>query len=671
MKGLRLLGKEWQHILSKTQARIGIAILLLIPLIYAGIFLGGYWDPYGHLDELPVAVVNDDQGAQMDGKTLHIGDDLVAKLKESGTLDFRFVSKEEARSGLEEGRYYMSVIIPDSFSDHVTTLTSGDPQAAQLEYYINPGHNFVAGQIGSSAVEKLKDQVGDEITRSYTETVFGSLKKLFDGLGQAGGGADELNRGIAVAQAGVVKLQDGASELAAGAGKLEGASSKLSEGETKLQSNMNVIRNGAKSLSEGLSALDSSHQKLEQSSEAVSGGMSALAAAVQSAADSAGELKAQADVLQQQLAKLKAEHPELAQDASIIALDKASEELQTEVGTVSASEADLAEGLKRAEYGQAQLMNGMAQFGRKLAGASDSGKTLAEGMAALSTGMKTWDQGFTTYTDGVDTLAAGVSALKDGAAPLAAGMVKLVDGSSELAAALNDAAAQASSVRSDAKTVTMFARPVQLEETKVNDVPNYGTAMVPYFLTLGLFVGGLIASNILPYERKSKYGVSGWHHFVNKYGLFLSIAVLQTLIVDGVLLLGLGIEVQSVPKFMLLSFIASFAYFTCILMLVSVIGPLGRLVAVFLLVTQLATSGGTFPMELAIAPMQAVSGYLPMTYAVNAFRAAVSTGDWGQYWSNTGILAAYIAAFVAIALLVLVKSNAKPAGGPAAALQEA
>jgi putative membrane protein len=55
--------KEIKEISQNRMLRISIIGIMLIPLLYSGVFLWAFWDPYGHLDQLPVAVVNNDKGA--------------------------------------------------------------------------------------------------------------------------------------------------------------------------------------------------------------------------------------------------------------------------------------------------------------------------------------------------------------------------------------------------------------------------------------------------------------------------------------------------------------------------------------------------------------------------------------------------------------------------------
>ena len=84
-------GSEFKAIFRNKKLLIPILAVLFIPVLYSGMFLWAFWDPYEQLSDLPVAVVNSDQGAEFDGDNLHIGDELVEKLKESEQFDFHFV----------------------------------------------------------------------------------------------------------------------------------------------------------------------------------------------------------------------------------------------------------------------------------------------------------------------------------------------------------------------------------------------------------------------------------------------------------------------------------------------------------------------------------------------------------------------------------------------------
>ncbi len=104
-------GKKKTFIL-KVLPVLAICVVMLIPSIYACVFLGSMWDPYGNIGNLPVAVVNYDRPVEYNNKTLSIGDDFVEKLKDEDSLKFNFVNERVAREGIENGTYYMVITIP-------------------------------------------------------------------------------------------------------------------------------------------------------------------------------------------------------------------------------------------------------------------------------------------------------------------------------------------------------------------------------------------------------------------------------------------------------------------------------------------------------------------------------------------------------------------------------
>ena len=123
----------------------------MIPLLYSGTFLWAFWDPYGKVDQLPVAIVNMDEGAEFNDSELTIGKDLVKELKDKKDFDWHFVSQKEANEGLENQDYYMKIEIPKNFSKNATTLQEDNPQKLDLIYTSNEGFNYISTKIGDAA----------------------------------------------------------------------------------------------------------------------------------------------------------------------------------------------------------------------------------------------------------------------------------------------------------------------------------------------------------------------------------------------------------------------------------------------------------------------------------------------------------------------------------------
>ena len=82
-----MLRREWKKLLSNKMMLIVVLAIIAIPTIYTTLFLGSMWDPYGNVDKLPVAVVNEDQPVTYEGETLDVGKQMVDNLKEDGSLE--------------------------------------------------------------------------------------------------------------------------------------------------------------------------------------------------------------------------------------------------------------------------------------------------------------------------------------------------------------------------------------------------------------------------------------------------------------------------------------------------------------------------------------------------------------------------------------------------------
>ncbi len=586
MKGIQLIFKDWKTMWHHKHGRIALIFLLIVPLIYSGFFLAGYWDPYGRLDKLPVAIVNLDKGAAMDEKTIHAGDDFVKNLKENKELAFHFVSEKNAEEGLKEDKYYMVVTIPADFSKKVSTLMNEKPEPAQLQYKVNPGKNFVAAQIGTTAVENMKTKISNSITKSYTEGVFSKFQDLAQGLNDASHGAGKLHEGTTDARNGANQLADGIHRLSDGTSKVKEGSDKLAEGQVK--------------------------------------------------ADNA------ADSVKQQLEEYVKSHPEVQQDPAFQKIIATSNGLAKATNTLNNSQQQLTQGAKKLADGQHKIEEGINTFGVKLNEATAGTKKIADNAANLASGFTKWGTGFTSLQEGVNQLASGGTELNHGVDQLTNGLVKLDDGAKELSTKLGEGAAKIADVRNDDARNTMFSEPVQLVKSTVSDVPNYGSGIAPYFLSLAFYVGGIMASNILPLGRRQNMKVSGTVHFINKLGLVYVIGLIQALLVDVVVLGVMKLEVASVPLFVLSSIVISFTFMTFILMLVTVFGLVGKFLAVTLLVLQLATSGGTFPGELNIAVLSKIGQFLPMSHSLRGLQDVISLGDWSQLQMQILILLCYL-----------------------------
>src|SRR5699024_8923325 len=252
---------------------VSVAIALLVPLIYAMIMLSPKWGPQDNIDNISVAVVNEDQGANQDGETVNVGNELVDNLKANPTLGWDFVSSEQAEKGMDDMEYYMVIEVPKHFSEDALTVLDDEPKQPELKFTQNEGLNYMAAQVTDSAIATIKEQLSTQITETYIQTVVDDLGGVGEGFTEEDEGAGEFDDGTTELKD-VTKLMlnsltdkvDDISELADG-------SRELNEGTGELQSNLNEkssditeLANGSKELNEGANELESGTNELKSGS---------------------------------------------------------------------------------------------------------------------------------------------------------------------------------------------------------------------------------------------------------------------------------------------------------------------------------------------------------------------------------------------------------------------
>ncbi|SEF24576.1 putative membrane protein [Streptococcus gallolyticus] len=245
---------------------IGVA---LIPALYNLSFLGSMWDPYGNVDDLPVAVVNQDKSSTLNDQTLSIGDDMVDSMSKNKALDYHFVSAEKAEEGLENGDYYMVITLPEDLSEKAASLLTDDPEKLTINYQTTAGRSFVASKMSESAMTKLKDTVSENITETYTKAVFKSMSSLQDGLQEASNGGNELLSGSQQLESGSQTITDNLNTAASGSQTLADGTATLSSGLTTYTNGVSSLASGANELDSNSAALVSGVAQLKESSAQV------------------------------------------------------------------------------------------------------------------------------------------------------------------------------------------------------------------------------------------------------------------------------------------------------------------------------------------------------------------------------------------------------------------
>ncbi|HEK9631376.1 TPA: YhgE/Pip domain-containing protein, partial [Streptococcus equi subsp. equi] len=258
---------------------IGVA---LVPALYNLSFLGSMWDPYGRVDQLPVAVVNQDKPAYLNNKRLTIGNDMVDNMSKNKELDYHFVAADTAQKGLEKGRYYMTITLPKDLSQKATTLLDQQPEKLIVSYQTSKGHSFIASKMGESAMNHLREAVSKNIRKTYITSVFKSMHQLQSGLKEASNGGQQLAAGLVIARASsqlmsrhLNTLSESSARLSQGAGNLSsgiaaytaGVGQLDTAGLGQLAADMPAYLDGVSRLSKGANQLNAGLTQLALGSD--------------------------------------------------------------------------------------------------------------------------------------------------------------------------------------------------------------------------------------------------------------------------------------------------------------------------------------------------------------------------------------------------------------------
>jgi yhgE/pip C-terminal domain len=658
---------EWLHLCKNKILLLSMAVISFIPIMYSGFFLGSIWDPYGQTKNLPVAFVNEDKGAQLNGQALNVGRSVEQKLKDNHDLGWDFVTKQQADSGVDSGHYYAVVTIPADFSTKAASITQSKPQQAVIHYTITPAKNYVGSLISNQVAEKVKTSVAEQITQAYAKGVLENINKLGGGLDTAVGGAAQLHSGLATLQTGAQTYTGGVKQLAANQQSLANGLSQLAEGSRQLQAGLGQMSNGLPSqaqvtqLSNGVTQLQAGINQLNTS---VHNPSSELAAQQQKVASEAQTLAATMQAARADLATAGGMLQTLGTNAAnsggsttitlpqISQLSQVLNKTQTITSQVAALLKDLQTLTVQLSKQQSQLQTGIATLANGANQLAPNAINAFNGYNNLRTANNQLLGGSTTLANNLLRAQASSQQLANGAAVLNAKSGILLNGTSQLATGadtlstkLADAANQIKLQPTGTATQQQMAKPVSSETNARGDVPNYGYALAPYVLSLSLFVGALAVNVIYPIRKTFAEQESAFRWWLAKVSVVGTAAFAQAIILMLIMVYCLGLVPDHPGHFIGAVYLTSFVYMSIVSLLVIVLDNPGRFLAMILLVLQLGSSEGTFPIQTANGFFQAVNPLVPMTYSIRALRQAISGGLNNSFYTDSmWVLAGFLLA---------------------------
>ncbi|WP_407342537.1 YhgE/Pip family protein [Pengzhenrongella phosphoraccumulans] len=682
-------GTELRRFRHGALPKIAVGAMLLIPLLYGALYLWAFWDPTGNLDKLPVALVNADQSAEVNGTTLHAGSDVATRLLDSKDLDWVVADANDAATGVADGTYYFALTIPADFSQRISSAGGDDPTAAELEVTYNDANSFLATTLGRQAMSQVRTAVSDTVGEQAVDSVLVGLGSAHDGFAQASDGALTLRAASGELASGAAQGADGAAALASGATDAAAGAATLATGAVDLSTGATQAAAGAASLSTGATTAAQGAAALLPGATAVADGASAAASSGKDLAAGAGQVAGGVDDAVQSVGALANQLPALNAGLTPIGAylaahaatgDPDAQKLLAGLQTVSSSlpdaaalatmQADLATldtgahtvatGATALDTGLLSLADGASQVSGGAGQLATGTSTLADGASQLATGTSTLAAGASRLSGGAGLLATGTSTLQAGSSALAAGESKVADGAGllgdgtqTLTDALTAGTAQLPDDSAALRTqrAKVISSPVSIGSTDSAQAEGFGEGFAPFFIPLALFVGALITWLLLrPVPpRALATPASGWRAALAGFLPALTIGVGQVVIMLAVIHYGVGLDYSSVVGTVTFTLLIVAAFLALQQMLNAVFGPAAGKVAILaLLMLQLASSGGTYPVETTPLFFRVIHPLLPMSYAVSGLREVITGGVDARLWTAV----AYLAVLLVVSLAV-------------------
>lgn len=665
--------------------------LCILPSLYGWFNIKASWDPYGNTGNIAVAVVNEDYGVKIMNKKINIGDELVKKLKTNKKLGWKFVNRKNALEGVNSGKYYAYIEIPSNFSKNLTSLVSKDIKKGTIIYTVNEKLNAVAPKITDKGATTIQNEVNETVVKTVSETVLNVFKELGielekqlpklstleNNLVEVQGKFKNIDNVVNTAVDTTDKVADIVKDIQKDIPLIKETVTNSKNLSSDVKSFLNDSKTGLSQLSPiikndlGLISQISLNAKNSVSNliDAINKGSESIPQLIDNLSTKLSDLASTSDTLSNFLVKLNKLVPGSQLGSSIDSLNSISSKLNSSISYLESIKSQVANGqtppltnlnnlLKITEDVNTITSSLLNNFDLKIQepinNIVDDGFKVADNVIEI---LDSAEKKLPTVEDILSNVLSFTGDAEEGSAfikdklPYAKSIVdNLVDSISKINNS-NDVKEVISILKSDVIERSDFLKqPVDLVEKKLYPIKNYGSAMTPFYTVLSLWVGILLLMSLLSTNVHGDYKVN--EIYFGRGLTFLTLTIIQALIVSLGDIYLLKAQVLNIPLFILISIFTSIIFTSIVYSLVSVFGNVGKALGVILLVIQVAGSGGTFPIQVTPQFFQIVNPFLPFTYAISALRETVGGIYMPNLTKDIFALCIYFIIFILFAVLL-------------------
>lgn len=651
--------------------------LLLLPPLYAWFNIGANWSPYDLTSNLKVAVTSLDEGAEVEGIKVNVGDEIVDALKANDAIGWQFVSYDEGQAGVNSGEYYAALVIPKEFTETLTGFLYGHTEQARIDYYINEKENAISTKIMGTGMDTVSSEINETFVETVTTVVLDGLKivdnqyadykpsfvRMLDTMDLAADNMSLFVKNMDEFEATLEQMEkltnNAESMLPQASQALKDASDLTLSAQNTLQSSKSTVSDLKRLLEQNILSLNVMADQLQNDAERLAS-LSAEDSAVaqdrlQDMIDTTSQLRDRIGNLADNLDRFNQMLPKPGVVISdfVSKLDALESALDENIRRLQNIKDDLASGSIAVEEAVAQASDLISSVvnsvndawnaynngvGTALESTADQvGKTLDDSYSLL--------QSLSSLIPQVDGVLGSVHSMGPVGSETVERYKKIIqDTQSLLEKETGDLRALSEDeqlqevlqfIRQDVeKQSTFLSHPVEMETNRLYPVANYGSGMSPFYTTLAIWVGCLLMmAMISPINEK---GLEAYPEarltpmYLSRLWLYQIVSMFQSAIIGLGDLLILRVDCRHPVLFVLLCILIGQIFTIFVFSLVFTFSAIGKAMAIIVLVLQIAASGGTFPIEMTPAFFQLIHPLLPFTYCIGAMREIC----FGVYWPS-------------------------------------
>lgn len=641
--------------------------VLIIPFMYSFFYLKAYWNPYGkgNLDNLPVAIVNEDEGKK--------GKELVNSLKEKNTLKLSVVDEDKASDGLTNQKYYAVITIPKDFTSSLESASSSKKKHPTITYSPNQKTNYLASQIIDKVVTTVEANLDNTANATIVAGLASSLEKVPSSLDTVVDGFSKLSDGTDKLVDGSKSVSDGTDTLANGYQEFHQGLEQVSEGSNTFTTNFNELNEGLNKLSVETSKLDElkmSAPILTTSIANLTLGSNNLTASLSAYVEGSKIISTYANSAANTIVSMLSNSCEGRERCLGDTTGDMTNLYKTSILLLTKNEKGL-NSFETISYGSDAIVDGNNKINAGLNELNEktvSLETLPSSIDALQTAINSAKIGSDKLKEGNDTLNQGVNKLLTNSATIKNGLLTLSSGSKTLNNGLitldnsvKDAKKQIKGKKdvteeevSPLKNISKYSENVvKVDKKVVNEVPSYGTAFSPFFISIALWVGALMLYIILYFDKENRFeklSIDNPNHLKRTFYYHL-LGTMAGIILAFLLQILLDFEITSIPLYYFSIVLIANTFVALIEFLILNFKDVGKFIALILLVLQLAAAGGTFPIETVTKSFRFLHPLLPMTYTIGLLRESLMTIEGSLLSKNLIIVISICLVFVVLNLV--------------------